>query len=179
MEVICKSCGAVNDYRTEKRGNNLCAWCKSCGEFIKNIPWDEPKFWVGKYKGMKISDCTDISYLKWAAKEMNVNQRTKDTILNRINFLENKKPEKPALKRIEVDWRESGLDFEKMGGYEYFEKEVHKQASEVVRMRFLENKIQPEIYYIDRLTHSMAVEFFILFEEDENCITLIYNGGAS
>lgn len=66
--IICKSCGTVNDYRTEKKSNNLVAYCKSCGAYIKNIPYAEPALYFGKYKNTKIKDMTtpqQVNYLHW------------------------------------------------------------------------------------------------------------------
>lgn len=68
MEIICKSCGEIDNYRTEKKANNLVAYCKSCGKYIKNIPYTIPKIQFGKYKGTKVRDFTTpemINYLHW------------------------------------------------------------------------------------------------------------------
>lgn len=36
---ICKVCGSVQDYRTEKKGNNETAYCNKCNSFIGNVPY--------------------------------------------------------------------------------------------------------------------------------------------
>lgn len=91
MEVVCKSCGTVNDYRTEQRGNNLAAWCNSCGRYIKNITWQEPTFYVGKHKGTKMKDCWDIGYLEWYLANVKISQDTREYLEKRIPELKEHK----------------------------------------------------------------------------------------
>ena len=47
---------------------HLRATCSSCGAWIKWLPWDELKFYVGKYTGQSIrSVCrNDPDYAIWA-----------------------------------------------------------------------------------------------------------------
>jgi hypothetical protein len=65
QDVVCKNCGSVNDYTIVKKANNNCAYCNGCEKFIKNISYSVPKFYFGKYKGVAVSEVTDISYLNW------------------------------------------------------------------------------------------------------------------
>lgn len=64
-QIICKKCGAVDKYYTEVKSNNNVARCSECDSFIKNIPYGEPIFYFGKYKGKEVSEVEDMQYLKW------------------------------------------------------------------------------------------------------------------
>jgi hypothetical protein len=88
-DIVCKHCGLINDYRTERKANNHCAYCNGCGEFIKNIPYAEPALYVGKYKGKPISEIEDIGYLKWALKELGLTRPVREAIEKRIEQFEN------------------------------------------------------------------------------------------
>lgn len=86
-QLVCKKCGAIDDYTTEQKSNNLVATC-TCGAFIKNIPTEKPKFYFGKYKDNVIEDCNDLSYLIWARDNMNaLKGRQKQAVLDRITSL--------------------------------------------------------------------------------------------
>jgi len=64
----CPHCNTVGDVATIMKSNQLTAWCKECGCFIKNIPYEtqeDAKFHFGKLKGTKIANCGDIGYMKW------------------------------------------------------------------------------------------------------------------
>jgi hypothetical protein len=88
MQVICKNCGTVDDYRTEVKANNHCAFCNSCGAFIKNIPVSKPKMHFGKYAGEYIENITDRQYLQWAFNNLErLNVRTRDAIQKQLNSL--------------------------------------------------------------------------------------------
>jgi len=88
--VICKLCGTVDDYRTEKKANNTCAFCNSCGAFIKNIPTDTLRFYVGKYKGMAIKEVEDVGYLQWAYENMtSLNDKQRSAVHERYMYLQN------------------------------------------------------------------------------------------
>lgn len=86
-EIICNHCGLTDDYRTEKKSNNLVAYCNGCDKYIKNIPYAEPAFYFGKYKGIKISECTDIQYMKWFVGNVK-NYKQLTEVKNRILELE-------------------------------------------------------------------------------------------
>jgi hypothetical protein len=86
--IVCKKCGSVDNYRTELKSNQMCAYCNDCGTYIKNIPYSQPKLHFGKYAGIYISDITDLQYLNWAVNNLTkMNQRTHDAIVKRITEL--------------------------------------------------------------------------------------------
>lgn len=88
-EVICKKCGVVNEYKTEKRGNHLTAFCSACGAYIKHIPHVEPAmFFSKKYPNMKISECEDLQYLKFVHDKIKLSKRYKEAFERRIDELE-------------------------------------------------------------------------------------------
>jgi uncharacterized protein (DUF3820 family) len=83
MEIICKSCGTVNEYRTEKKSNNLVAYCTACGKYIKNIPYSEPALHFGKYNGSKIKDLVqpeEVNYLHWCLANVRLAANLKQAI---------------------------------------------------------------------------------------------------
>ncbi len=87
-DVICKKCGSVNDYWTEMKSGQQCAYCNGCDSYIKNVPYQIPKFYIGKYKGETISSCKDLSYLKWFLEKTNPKASQKTAVENRIAELE-------------------------------------------------------------------------------------------
>lgn len=90
METLfCPTCKDQREYHTELKSNQNTARCSVCDTFIKNIPYQKPSFWVGKYKGKAIDELDDLNYLQWAEKNMsNINARTKEAIRSRIAHLE-------------------------------------------------------------------------------------------
>lgn len=88
-EIVCRSCGVVNNYTTELRNNQKVATCNECGSFIKNIPYAVQKFYFGKYKGTPISECDDLSYLNWFVENTKPTPNLKKSCLERIETLKN------------------------------------------------------------------------------------------
>lgn len=90
METLfCPKCQEQKEFYTELKSNQNTARCNDCNAFIKNIPYGQPKFYVGKYKDKNIGDIDDISYLQWALNNMSrLNARTKEAITQRIAQLE-------------------------------------------------------------------------------------------
>lgn len=90
METLfCPTCKEDKGYYTELKSNQNTARCITCNTFIKNIPYQKPSFWVGKYKGKPIEEIDDLNYLKWAIEKMsNLNHRTKEAIQSQISKLE-------------------------------------------------------------------------------------------
>ena len=86
--IICQSCGATDDFTTQQKSNNLVATCNKCGRFIKNLPVNKPRLYVGKYKGINIDEIDDLHYLQWAYDNIStLNARTKAAIKDRIYSL--------------------------------------------------------------------------------------------
>lgn len=84
MENIkCQHCGKESDYEIIVKGVQHTCWCKDCGCFIKNIGYAEPAFYVGKYKGTLIADCTDRDYLIWFGENVAKN-KIKEAVMKRI-----------------------------------------------------------------------------------------------
>jgi len=86
-QVICRNCGSIDDYWTEFKNGQQVATCNGCNKYIKNIPYQLPKFYVGKYKGETISSNTDLNYLKWFLEKTNPKANIKTAVEERINQL--------------------------------------------------------------------------------------------
>jgi len=83
MDIICNKCGTINKYRTEKKANNLVAYCTACGSYIKNLPYAAPALYFGKYKNTKIVDFTTpemMNYLHWTLSNVKLSGNIKDAI---------------------------------------------------------------------------------------------------
>lgn len=88
MSVKCQNCNLEDDYRLVEHATNKSAYCNGCGKYIKNIPYDVPKLYVGKYKGVPIDTIEDLQYLKWAIDTLKVTTSVKTSIYSRISHLE-------------------------------------------------------------------------------------------
>lgn len=87
--VVCK-CGAINNYRVDVKAHNHVATCNVCNSFIKNLPHDKPRFYVGEHKGKAIEDVGDLKYLRWAMTNCPwLKERQKQAISERIKQIEN------------------------------------------------------------------------------------------
>lgn len=87
--LFCPKCQEQKGFYTELKSNQNTARCNDCNTFIKNIPYDKPKFYVGKYSGKEIESIEDLDYLKWAVANMrNLKGRVKEAIAQRIAQLE-------------------------------------------------------------------------------------------
>lgn len=91
-EIICKHCGCVDDYTTEMKSNQNVATCNGCGTFIKNIPYQAPALYFGKYKGLAIKNYLSrdhVNYLYWIRNNPEIwsklNVRTKEAINLRLD----------------------------------------------------------------------------------------------
>lgn len=87
-ELICPKCGSTTDYYTELKSNQNVARCNNCDSFIKNIPYQKPQLYVGKYKGMPIDEIEDMSYLRWALDKMKLSAAIRKAIETRISSFE-------------------------------------------------------------------------------------------
>ena len=89
----CPHCNTVGDVATIMKSNQLTAWCRECGCFIKNIPYkntDEIKFYFGKYKGELINKCTDLEYLRWFSTLDKHSEKIKKALSDRIKEINTK-----------------------------------------------------------------------------------------
>jgi len=64
-DIICKKCGLINSVHVVEKNGQKTVWCDGCGAYIKNLGYAEDKFYFGKYKGIKVSDCVDKQYMEW------------------------------------------------------------------------------------------------------------------
>lgn len=89
-QVICKACGSIDRFYAQQKANNFVAYCEDCGSYIKNLPQGNPQqFHFGKYKVGLVSECNDLSYLKWAIENIKCTSSMKQAMQERILPLEN------------------------------------------------------------------------------------------
>jgi len=89
-QVICKACGSIDRFYAQQKANNIVAYCEDCGSYIKNLPQGNPQaFYFGKYKDTLVSECNDLSYLKWAIENIKCTSSMKQALTDRILSLEN------------------------------------------------------------------------------------------
>lgn len=86
MRIACR-CGAINDFTVKINSNNHTAYCNRCGAYIKNIPHDVPKLYIGKYRGKPISEIDDLPYLEWAFKTLTLTESIRQSVADQINRL--------------------------------------------------------------------------------------------
>lgn len=87
-QIKCLKCGAIDKYYTELKANNNVARCSECDAFIKNIPYNEPTFYFGKYKGKKVSEVEDMDYLKWVLAKTKQSASMRKAIQEQIDSFE-------------------------------------------------------------------------------------------
>jgi uncharacterized protein (DUF3820 family) len=87
-DVVCLNCGLVNEFRTEMRNGQKCAWCTGCDKYIKNIAHSKARFYFGKYKGIEIAKCADLSYLEWFLNETAPKANIKKAVIEQIDILQ-------------------------------------------------------------------------------------------
>jgi hypothetical protein len=85
--ITCPKCGLVDCFYTVEKANNHVAYCGGCKAYIKNIAYQEPKFYFGKYKGHLISAIEDLQYLQWALNNIKMSESIRDAVRNQINTL--------------------------------------------------------------------------------------------
>lgn len=89
-QIKCPKCGAVDKFYTELKSNNNVARCSQCDTFIKNIPYQQPAFYFGKYKGKKVVDVLDLGYLKWYLGDIkSLTSPMRFAIEKQISYIEN------------------------------------------------------------------------------------------
>lgn len=72
-EVVCKNCGLIDDYSIVIKSGHQVAFCNGCDNYIKSIAYQDLlalRMFMGKYKGKRICDIDDVSYLRWAYDNM-------------------------------------------------------------------------------------------------------------
>lgn len=88
-EVKCQSCQTVDEFYVVESGPHLKALCNHCNRYIKFVSREEePCLYVGKYKKIPIKDIEDIPYLKWALTTLDLKDKVKSSIQNRISSFE-------------------------------------------------------------------------------------------
>lgn len=95
--LFCNHCHKEVGFLIEKKSNNNVAFCSDCGCYIKNVPNSflgiektYHVFYFGKFKGIKVKDCTDKNYLLWAMNNLtNVSDSFLDAIFERLEELSN------------------------------------------------------------------------------------------
>lgn len=88
MKLTCTKCGLIDEPKIIIKGNHHVAFCIGCGKYIKNVSYDIPKLYIGKYKGTPVSEITDIEYLKWFIKTIEkISFSTKSAISKQIEKL--------------------------------------------------------------------------------------------
>lgn len=86
--VTCTNCGLIDDFYVIEKSNQKTAYCNGCSKYIKNIPYTEPRFFVGKYKDVPIKQINDLSYLEWAYNNMKkMSENVRSSVKDRINEL--------------------------------------------------------------------------------------------
>lgn len=85
--IVCRSCGSINDYKVEEKGNHHCAYCNGCGEFIKNIGHQPDIFHFGKFKGKLVSEVDDRQWLEWAVETVKMSPKLRTAVKAKIEKL--------------------------------------------------------------------------------------------
>ena len=91
-EIICQRCNTANEFYVVPSGPHMKAMCNHCNIYIKFVPQQKeaPKFYFGKYVGKYVHEIEDMSYLRWALKDMkNMKQPMRDAIEKQISSFEN------------------------------------------------------------------------------------------
>lgn len=91
-ELTCAQCGSHNYSASEVEFANgskhVQAKCDDCGSHIRYLPSGEPMFHFGKYKGLRVKEVHDISYLTWCIESCtSIKGRLKKAIKDRIQEL--------------------------------------------------------------------------------------------
>lgn len=86
-EVVCTSCGSINDYTITEKSNQRVCTCNGCGKFLGNKPKDNydvknQRMPFGKYQGEVIYQMIDLNYLRWVRD----NCKLSGGVLAAINF---------------------------------------------------------------------------------------------
>jgi len=92
-EVICTSCGLVNDYTITEKSNQRVCTCNGCGRFLGNKPKDtydvtQIRMPFGKYRGEVIHTVNDLPYFRWILdqSEMRLSNGVEAAIKFKLNI---------------------------------------------------------------------------------------------
>ncbi len=93
--LFCNHCHKEVTFLIQKKANNNVAFCTECGCYLKNVPnsfleieTTDHVFPFGKYKGIKINDCTDKQYMIWAMNNLTtMSDNFLDALYNRLEQL--------------------------------------------------------------------------------------------
>jgi hypothetical protein len=100
--LLCKKCGSIDDVHIKNNPPHYTAYCK-CGAYIKhtganpNAPMNTQsdnahlKNYIGKYKGLLISEISDESWITWVlANNDTMNYKYRQAFSDRLQELKYK-----------------------------------------------------------------------------------------
>jgi hypothetical protein len=151
LETLCKHCHIIHHSTKEK----VYEVVKIIAEDIIHIIYNND---LGTYYGT-IED---------GIFKYNCGFFYNSNVLNIINLSNNTHP------LIKVDFSDSGLDYINFGG----ERKMKNNIYEMLNDKEFNLELDKEIY-LDRITHSCAIEFFTIIKIDGEKIYLTHTGGAS
>ncbi len=70
-KLYCKYCSVEREIEIRISGKAHTAYCTHCCNYLKNISYDVPRLYIGKYKGKAIEDIDDKQYLMWFILNIN------------------------------------------------------------------------------------------------------------
>lgn len=91
-DLVCRKCGAINCTQIIDKGVHHTAFCSVCGAYIKNVAYNVPTIYFGKYKNFAVKDISDKDYLIWfLANIPKITDRLREAIEEQIRLISNKK----------------------------------------------------------------------------------------
>jgi uncharacterized protein (DUF3820 family) len=89
-DLTCRGCGAINSTNIIEKGVHHMAYCAKCGAWIKNIAYNSPCFYFGKYKGKEVAAVHDIGYLEWFLREVKKpGKRMFEAVQRQVDLIKN------------------------------------------------------------------------------------------
>lgn len=71
-DLKCHQCGSLNwsakEVEFANGSKHIQAKCDDCMSHIRYLPSGEPMFHFGKYKGKRVKEVSDLSYLTWCVE---------------------------------------------------------------------------------------------------------------
>ena len=90
--IFCPHCGLVGDFMIKKTDFNISYVCFGCEKSFNVIQKDiVPKMPFGKYKKTPIAEITNLKYLLWVQKNIDIKTTLRFFIEEQIKHLENEK----------------------------------------------------------------------------------------